>query len=517
MHGQSFVFGPFVLNPEAGTLLRQGIPVPVGYRALRLLTAFLESPGQVLTKSDLIDGAWEGAAVEEGNLSVQIASLRKLLGQSPEGGDWIATVPRVGYRFAGHVDRRATGSGRDTIPSPVMERGGGPSIAVLPFINLSNDPTQDYFADGMVEDIITGLSRLRWLFVIARNSTYAYKGTAPDVRQVASDLGVRYILEGSVRRAGDQLRVTSQLIDASTGAQVWAERYDRAATDVFAVQDEITESVVASIEPQLYAAENRRFQGKPPGSLDAWGHVMRAMPRIWTWGEEDSETALDDLRRAIAIDPNYARAHSLLAWTYITGSHMGWVPFADVFSLALESARRSVERDGEDPWGHLALGYVHMLSRRFQPAIEELEETIRLNPNFALGHMVLGCAHGFGGAGDAGLQHLALGMRLSPRDPHQSFYLSACGICHFVAGRYQECATLNRRAVLLRPRFTSAWRSLAASAGNAGDIETAATALAKTRQLQPDLSVAWVEKDHPIVRSEDRAIYIEGLRAAGLE
>lgn len=195
---------------------------------------------------------------------------------------------------------------------------------------------------------------------------------------------------------------------------------------------------------------------------------------------------------------------------------MGWVSFADVFNLALESARRSVERDGEDPWGHLALGYVHMLSRQFQPALEELEETIRLNPNFALGYMVLGCAHGFGGAGDTGLQHLALGMRLSPRDPHQSFYLSACGICHFVAGRYQECATLNRRAVLLRPRFTSAWRSLVASAGIVGDIATAAAALAEASRFQPDLSVGWVKEHHPIVHPEDRVIYIEGLIKTGL-
>lgn len=517
MQGQSFVFGPFVLNPDAGTLSRQGIPVSVGYRALRLLTTFLARPGEVLTKADLIDGAWEGAAVEEGNLSVQVASLRKLLGQSSEGKDWIVTVPRVGYRFVGPVDRRADGLDGNNYTSSTKEPGGGPSIAVLPFVNLSNDPAQEYFADGIVEDIITGLSRLRWLFVIARNSTYAYKGSSPDIRQVAIDLGVRYILEGSVRRADDRLRVTSQLIDANTGTQVWAERYDRATADVFAVQDEITESVVASIEPELYAAENRRFQSKTPGSLDAWGHVMRAMPRIWTWGEEESEKALVDLRRAIAIEPDYARAHSLLAWTYITGSHMGWVSFADAFGLALESARRSVERDGEDPWAHLALGYVHMLSRRFKPAVEELEEALQLNPNFALGHMVLGSAYGFGGAGDDGLQHLAMGMRLSPRDPHQSFYQSASALCHFVAKRYGESVNLNRRAVLLRPRFTSAWRSLAAGAGMTGDIETAAEALAATKQLQPDLSVEWVEKHHPIVRSEDRAIYIEGLRAAGLK
>ena len=387
---------------------------------------------------------------------------------------------------------------------------------MLPFLNLSDDREQEYFADGIAEDIITGLSRLRWLFVVARNSTYPYKGKAPDVREVARELGVRYVLEGSVRRAGDRLRVTSHLVDASTGATVWADRYDRPAADVFAVQDEITGNVVASLEPQLYAAENQRLQVRPPESLDAWGHVMRAMPQIWTWAEEDSVTALADLRRALAIEPDYARAHSLMAMTYIRGAHMGWVPYADVFGPALESARRAVERDGEDPWGHLALGFVHMLSRNFRPAVDELEEALWLNPNFALAHMVLGAAYGFGGAGDEGLRHLATGMRLSPRDPHQSLYLSASGLCHFVAGRPAESVALNRRAVQLRPRFTSAWRSLAASAGVTGDNHTAATALAEAKRLQPDLSVDWVEEHYPMVRPEHRAVYIAGLRNAGL-
>ena len=272
----------------------------------------------------------------------------------------------------------------------------------------------------MVEDIIAGLSRLRWLTVIAHNSTYTYKDKSPDIREVAADLGVRYVLEGSVRKAGDRLRVTSQLIDASSGAHVWAERYDRPATDVFAVQDEITENVVASIEPHLYAAENRRFQSKPPESIDAWGYVMRAMPQIWARGEKEIETALDDLKRAIAIKPDYARAHSLLAWAYTTGAHMGWIPYSAVFGLALEAARHSVELDGDDPWGHLALGYVHMLSRRSREAIDELDEALWLNPNFALGYMVIGAAHGFAGTGDEGLRHLAKALRLSPRDPHQT-------------------------------------------------------------------------------------------------
>jgi adenylate cyclase len=311
--------------------------------------------------------------------------------------------------------------------------------------------------------------------------------------------------------------VTSQLADASTGGEVWAERYDRATTDVFAVQDEITESVVASIEPHLYAAEYRRIQSKPPGSLDAWGYVMRAMPQVWTWGEKDSEVALADLRRAIMTEPSYARAHSLLAWTFITGAHMGWASFSDVLGPALDSARRSVELDGEDPWAHLALGYVHMLSRQFRLAVSELDEAIWLNPNFALAHLTLGAACGFGGAGEDGLKHLAIVARLSPRDPHQAMYQSACALCHFVVGRYSESAALNRRAVQLRPRFTSAWRSLAAGAAISGDLDTAEASLAEAKRLQPDLSVDWVEQHYPMVRLEDRAIYIDGLKRAGLQ
>ena len=284
MLGQRFAFGPFVLNPNAGTLLREGVPVPIGYRGLLLLTAFLTRPSQVLTKSELIDAVWQGAAVEETNLSVQIASLRKHLGPQAAGEDWIATIPRVGYRFVGQVDRVADGLEADSGASPPREPGSGPSIAVLPFTNLSDDREQEYFADGIVEDIIAGLSRLRWLLVIARNSTYAYKGTARDISQVAADLGVRYVLEGSVRHVGMRVRVTTKLVEAPSGRQVWAERYDREVSDLFAVQDEITASIVASIEPHLFAAEGVSYKRKLPDSLDAWGHLMRAMPTVWSWG-----------------------------------------------------------------------------------------------------------------------------------------------------------------------------------------------------------------------------------------
>ncbi|MEO6013090.1 MAG: winged helix-turn-helix domain-containing protein [Devosia sp.] len=515
MSERSVSFGPFVLNPETGTLLRDGLPVQLSYRAFLLLKALVERPGDVFTKAQLFDAGWPGTVVEETNLSVQMAALRKVLGIAPGDHEWIATIPRVGYRFQGEVNPLA-----DTRPSTRQQqlsgRESGPSIAVLPFSNLSPDPDQEYFADGIVEDIITGLSRLRWLAVVARNSSFAYKGRIADVRTIAAELGVRYVLEGGVRRGGDSLRVTSRLVDGTSGNQVWAQQYTGAVGDVFAVQDKIARGVVASIEPQLYAAEDSLTQQRPSESIDAWGYAMRAMAQIWTWDETENAKARDNLAHAIEIDPRYPRAHGLLALSYMTGAHMGWLRASEVVPPAREAARRSVAADSDDPWGHLALGYVHMLSRQSGPAVDELSEAIWLNPNFAIGHLLLGAAHGFGGDGDEGLKHLAIGAELSPRDPHQALSLSAIGLCHFVAGRYAESIAANRRAIHLRPRFNSAWRTLAAAAGLSGDLETGASALLEARRLQPDLSAEWVEAHLPLVRPADRGRFIEGLRQVGL-
>nr|MBA3516397.1 adenylate/guanylate cyclase domain-containing protein [Hyphomicrobiales bacterium] len=354
---------------------------------------------------------------------------------------------------------------------PSLSLPDKPSIAVLPFLNMSGDQDQDYFSDGITEDIITALSKLRWFFVISRNSTFAYKGKAPDVRQVARDLGVRYVLEGSVRKAGDRLRVTAQLIDATTGTHIWAERYDRAVADIFAVQDEISENVVASIEPQLYAAENLRFESKAPDSLDAWGYLMRAIPHLFTWSPTDNEKAVMFLERAMSLDPGYARASSMLAWAYAARAHMGTGDPTGEVDTALGIARKAVEQDWEDPWAHVAVGYVYMVSRRFNPAVEEFREAIERNPSFAFAHALLGCEYGYGGMPEEGLRHMALAARLSPRDIQQAVHLSSTGLCHLVARRFAESAAFGRRAVQLRPHFSTAWRTLATAAGLEGDLE----------------------------------------------
>ena len=511
MQGCRFAFGPFVLNAETGTLLRQKIPIPVGYRALLLLEALVERPGEVLSKSELINAAWPGTAVEEGNLSVQIASLRKLLGPAPDGEDWIATVPRVGYRFTGATERLDGASHDHEAVEP------GPSVAVLPFANLSDDVHQQYFGDGLAEDLITRLARLRWLFVSARNSSFAYGGRAVDVKQVGRELGVRYVLDGSVRRSGQHLRITARASDAQNGRQIWAERYDLEIADFFALQDRIVQGVIGAIEPRLYVAEHERFQSRAPGSLDAWCFAMKAMPSVWTWGSaQEIELAERLLTKATEIDPDYPRANCLLAWALAARVTLGLAEPADALSIAHDMAQRAIRGDPEDPWTHCASGFVHTATRHFDQAVAALTEAIILNPSFAFAHVILGCAYGYGGMPEDGLHHLAIADRLSPRDFTQAGSLSTTGLCHFVAGRFAKAAEYECRAVELRPYFGTAWRTLAASAGMAGDVALAGKALSQALRLQPSLSVEWVEKYHPIVRERDRALYIKGLRVAGL-
>ncbi|TBY01050.1 winged helix-turn-helix domain-containing protein, partial [Rhizobium laguerreae] len=372
MQGSRFAFGPFVLDPGAGTLLRNNDLVAIGHRGVKLLAALVERPGEILGKAELMDAAWPGISVEEGNLTVQIAQLRKLLGPAADGGEWISTVPRVGYRFTGAIDQLG-GVKRKPLPLPDK-----PSIAVLPFVNISNDPEQESFADGLTEDLITDLSRMPGLFVIARSSAFAYKGRAMDVRDIAEELGVRYLLQGSARRAAGQVRINAQLVDAASGDHLWAERFDRSLDHIFAVQDEVTAKIVEALLGRLRTPPRRNR----PKNLDAYDLCVRARKLM----DDTPQTAREAhlmLTRAISLDPDYAEPYRWLAINHWMGEVHSGGPTEPTRKTALQLAGKAVAIDPNDAGCRWILAYLLAYERSFAEADAEFAKAIELDPNEA--------------------------------------------------------------------------------------------------------------------------------------
>lgn len=391
-----------------------------------------------------------------------------------------------------------------------------PSIAVLPFVNMSGDPEQEYFSDGITEDIITALSRLRWFFVIARNSTFVYKGRPVDVKQVGRELGVRYVLEGSVRKAGNRVRITAQLVDSLSGAHYWAQNYDRDLTDIFALQDDITQSVTSAIEPKLVAAEGLRSQSRSPEDLDAWDFVMRALTHYWRMTTAESAIAIDMLRKAVKRYPDYGPAHSMLAFAMLVSGHVGWTLESHDYEHAANLARRAAELDDEDPWAHLVLGYLAFTQRQTEEAVREFHRALDLNPNFGTAYGYLGWALAFDGQSDEAILHFERAIRMSPHDPLIAFYYSGTGVAHYLAERYQDAVSWGQKAIRQRPGFTAAYRILCASLALAGKTDEAHRMAAKLRQMQPNISIAWCEAHVPYTA---RAMphFLDGMRKAGIE
>ncbi len=383
---------------------------------------------------------------------------------------------------------------------------------------MSGDPEQEYFADGLTEDIITGLSQQQWFFVIARNSSFTYKGEAVDVRQVAGQLGVRYILEGSVRKSASRVRVTGQLIDATIGNHLWAERYDRELADIFELQDEITTRVVGSVSPQILLAEAARVRRKTPQSIEAWDLVMQALPCMWRMTADDHGRAQDLLLEALTLDPEYAHAYALLGWIYITMFNLDTGrPIHEFTERALDAGTRAVELDDQDPWGQLVLGLAHARRRRPKPALMHLSKAIELNPNFALGYAGLGYGLAAGGQPERGLEALEQAHRLSPRDPFLAIYAPTVRyMALFALGRYEDAINVCRSTIALHPKHAGAWRLLTVSLGLLGKAEEARAALVQTLTLQPDLSLDHVESNTIYADPADRARFREGLLKAGL-
>ena len=379
-------FGDCQLDVGRRELMRAAKPIPIGPQVFDLLVYLVENRTRVVSKDDLLKGVWGGRIVSESTLTSHINAVRKAIGDNGEEQRLIRTVSRKGVRFVGTVhESKPWAQPASDPPESRLALPDGPSIAVLPFQNMSGDPEQEYFADGVVEDIITALSRMRWLFVIARNSSFTYKGRAIDIRQVGRELGVRYVLEGSVRKAANRVRVTGQLIDATTGVHLWGDRFDGAPEDIFDLQDQVTASVIGAIAPHLEQAEIKRAKRKPTGSLDAYDYFLRGMARYYERDKEAISEALRLFYKAIDIDPNFASAYAMAAWCYAWRKINGWMSERD--RETTETGRlvwRAAALGPDDAValsrGAHALGYV---VGEVDAAITFVDRALVINPNLA--------------------------------------------------------------------------------------------------------------------------------------
>jgi len=508
-------FGPFRLDEDAEMLLRGSEPTVLGQRGVALLRLLLERAGAPVSKDALIEAAWPGLAVEDSNLTVQIAALRRVFEQVPEGGGWIETLPRRGYRYIGPAIMSGQASASTLGQASSLLLPDKPSVAVLPFSNLSGDPKQEYFADGMVEDIIAGLSRIKWLFVVARNSSFAYKGAPVDVRRAGRELGVRYLLQGSVRKDGDRIRISSQMIEAATGGHLWSERFDRPLDDIFALQDEIALNVVGAIEPSLRRAEVERVKRKRPDSLDAYDLVLQAQADVYSGMPDRVTNALVLLERALALDPVYPLAHAFSAMCHhclflraglreesraasIRHAHAAILNGQDD-ALALTFAGFSIGMDGHD---HAA-------------AFAALEAALAVSPSSALTYIMGGVIFGWAGEAERAIEWGERAMRLSPFDPWAWSACHALTLGHFHRGRYEEAAKAANKAVQLNPGHSISHMLLAASLAKLGQLPQARTAAARVLERQPAFrygqQFAGVDCAPPLAASLSEALRLAGL------
>jgi TolB-like protein len=521
-----YAFEDFVIDSDRRELTRSAEPIAVGPQVFDLLLHLLRNREHVVSKDELLDAVWAGRIVSESTLTSHINAARKAIGDSGQSQRLLRTIARKGFRFVGDVSEIASRSAAvstepDALGKTIAEAPAlpdRPSIAALPFLNLSGDIEQEYFTDGVVEDIITALSRIRWLFVIARNSTFTYKGRAVDVKQVGRELGVRYVLEGSVRKAAHKVRITGQLIDATTGAHLWAERFESALDDIFELQDQITESVVGAIAPQLERAEIERAKRKPTESLDAYDYYLRGMAHLHLGSRESIDAALGQFNHALMRDPNFASAYAMAAWCYFWRKVNGWMTDRPgEIAEGARLARRAVDLGRDDAVALTRGGHaLAHLTDDVAGGIALLDRALVLNPNLASAWFLAGFLRTWNGEPDAAIEHFAHAMRLSPLDPELYRMQAGLAAAHLFAGRFDAASSWAEKAFRELPSFLMVVSVIAASHALAGRPDEAQRAMKHLRELDPTLRVCNLADWLPIRRPEDLATFADGLRKAGL-
>jgi TolB-like protein len=521
-------FDNFSVDTRLRELRRGGELVSVEPQVFDVLEFLLRNRDRVVTRDDLVTAVWKGRIISESAMSTRINGARSALGDTGRDQRLIKTLLRKGIRFVGRVDEDPElpcGGGTSSEQASLRDEAGSlplrpdkPSIAVLPFQNLGGDPEQDYFADGMVEEITTALSRMHWLFVIARNSSFTYKGRTVDVKQVGRELGVRYVLEGSVRKSGGRIRISGQLIDAAHGTHIWADRFDGALENVFDLQDQITQNVICAIAPTLEQAEIERAGRKPTRSLDAYDHYLRGLACIYRMGKEANYEALPHFYRAIDLDPNFASAHGIAAWCLGQRKASGWsIDRAKEHTETERLARRAaiLGRNDAAPlrWAAWAIAYVvHDLDA----GAAMIDRALVLNPNLGMAWNISGFIRVWLGDIELALVHLERAMRLSMRDPLiYNIYLTMAH-AHYFAGRYSEASSWAAMILREQPNYHPALRIAAAAYAFAEQFKEALDAVERLRGVDPTLCVSNLRNKLGPYRPAHLAKYEEGLRRAGL-
>ncbi len=513
-----FLFSDCVLDPERRELTRSSQAVSVGPQVFDLLLYLVQNRDRVVSKDNMIEAVWGGRIVSESTLTSHINAVRKAIGDSGEDQFLLRTVPRKGFRFVGEVSEVQNPDRLLTDVSGAALDAGKPSIAVLPFQNLSGDPEQAYFADGVVEEIITALSRVRWLFVIARNSSFTYRDRDVDLKQVGRELGIRYVLEGSLRKAGDTVRITGQLIEVSTGAHLWADRFEGQLEDIFALQDEIAASVVGAISPQVELAEIERAKRNPTRCSTAYDCYLRGLAHMHRGDRDAMGEAIDLFRRTIEIDVESASAHAMAAWGYFWRRVNGWTVDADMETAeGLRMAQRAVELGRDDAVALTRAGHaLAHFTRDLDTGIALLDRAIFLNPNLASAWFLGGFLRTWHGECESAIEHFERAMRLSPLDPELYRMQGGIAMAHLFAGRIETASAWAERSYRNLPSFLMVVALIAATRALSGRQEDARRAMDEVKRLDPSLRISKLQDWLPISRPEHLAMFADGLRKAGL-
>jgi TolB-like protein/DNA-binding winged helix-turn-helix (wHTH) protein len=540
-----FAFGDFVLDDERRELRRGSEQVALEPQVFDVLLYLVQNRNRVVTKDDLIASVWRGRIVSESTLTSRINAARTAVGDSGGRQAVIKTYARKGFRFVGE----ARPSGQDADRSGPLEQGGPapglagadtdagahepsrptdtpvsaswggrPSVAVMPFNNLSGDPEQDYFSDGITEDIIVALSKHRSLAVTARNSSFAFKGATDDARRVGLILGAEYVVEGTVRKIGQHVRITAQLGETEGGTQLWADRYDRDLQDLFALQDEITTTIAARIEPEVATAERARVVRKAAPALHAWDFFRLGTRHFYKSTPADNVEAQRLFRRAIELDPNLAEAYGYLSYAIVLSMiYFEAEPDEARLNEAVETGRKGVELDDQDALVRFMYGRALLAAREYGDALAELETAVALNPCLAVSYCGLGDTLAYEGRIGEAIPHFQRAIDLSPYDPLRWAFYSYRALAHIFAREFEAACEWSRKATRVPNAHYWAWAHHVSALGHLQRPDEIRSAVEELLQRKPDFSCSFARKRLFYVKNPDQVdVYVEGLRRAGI-